>query len=139
MQKLAYFAYGWTMVAKEKQLFYDRIEAWRYGPVIPSLYDQLKKFGRKRITRRILEFNHEKNNFFSWSLIEDSEVEKLVRKVWDHYKQYSPVEMVNLTHAPNTPWYKTVVDKGFYAVISDELISKHFSEKEESISIWENE
>ena len=135
MQKMIYFAYGWTMVAKEKKLFYDRIEAWQYGPVIPSLYDQLKKFGRKRITHRILEFNHEKNKFFSWSLVKDSEVEKIVRKVWDYYKQFSPAEMVNLTHALNTPWYKTVLDNGFYAVISDELISKHFSEKEKRINI----
>ena len=34
--KLAYIAYGWYLAIYEKRLFDDRIEAWKYGPIIPN-------------------------------------------------------------------------------------------------------
>ena len=103
IQKLVYFAYGWVMVDKREKLFYDRIEAWQYGPVIPSLYHQLKRFGRGRISERIMDYDHDENKFYYWYLIKDTPTEKFMRKVWDHYKSLSPGEMVDRTHKPRNP------------------------------------
>lgn len=127
MQKLVYFAYGWMMVRTGKKLFYDRIEAWQYGPVIPSLYHQLKHYGRERITKTIVDYDHRKNKFFRWNLKEGTLVERLVRGVWDEYKLLTPRRMVDLTHAPDTPWHTTIVSTGYNAEITDELITAHFN------------
>lgn len=40
LQKLLYFAQGWSFALQGKQLFSDEFEAWKYGPVIRSIYYQ---------------------------------------------------------------------------------------------------
>lgn len=126
MQKLVYFAYGWMLVKTERNLFYDRIEAWQYGPVIPSLYHQLKHYGRGRITKEILDYDHQEDKFYLWTLTEGTQVEKIMQKVWNRYGHRTPGEMIALTHNPDTPWRNTILSKGYNAEITDELIKEHF-------------
>ena len=45
LMKLVYIAYGWYLAMHNARLFDDRIEAWKYGPVIPNLYHATKHFG----------------------------------------------------------------------------------------------
>ena len=42
--KLFYTAHGWMRALHERPLVRDRIEAWQYGPVIPSLHNRLRHF-----------------------------------------------------------------------------------------------
>ncbi len=116
-------------------MFYDRIEAWQYGPVIPSLYHQLKQFGRKPITKQIMDYDFYEDEFFYWKLQADTPTELLIRESWNYYKVLSPGKMVDLTHDPGTPWRQTVLAKGFNAEIEDRLIKEHFSEKLLNIGI----
>ncbi len=129
IQKLVYFAYGWIIVAEDENLFYDRIEAWKYGPVIPSLYHQLKQYGRGRITKKIMDYDFYEDRFYYWKLNPNTSTENWIKKVWDHYKLLPAGEMVDLTHKHGTPWRETVLNKGYNAKIDDNLIIEHFSEK----------
>lgn len=38
LEKLVYYSQAWHLAWTEHVLFNDRIEAWRDGPVVPSLY-----------------------------------------------------------------------------------------------------
>jgi len=38
LQKLVYYSQAWSLVWDEEPLFPERIEAWVYGPVCPTLY-----------------------------------------------------------------------------------------------------
>lgn len=38
LQKLLYYCQAWTLVATDRSLFDDRIEAWRHGPVVHAVY-----------------------------------------------------------------------------------------------------
>ena len=49
LNKFVYIAYGLALVYKERELFKDRIEAWEYGPVIPAIYHEFKKYKDKKI------------------------------------------------------------------------------------------
>ena len=43
LQKLLYFAQGFSYAFYDKELFNDDFEAWVHGPVIPSIYHEYKK------------------------------------------------------------------------------------------------
>lgn len=49
LQKLVYYAQGFHLAVFEKPLFEDNIVAWEHGPVVESLYHELKKFGAKQV------------------------------------------------------------------------------------------
>src|ERR1700676_3931940 len=56
LQKLIYFAHGWSLALTDIPLIEEHPEAWDYGPVIPSVYHEFKLFGRKPITERAKRF-----------------------------------------------------------------------------------
>lgn len=44
LQKLLYFAQGFSYAFYDKELFNDDFEAWVHGPVIPSIYHEYKSY-----------------------------------------------------------------------------------------------
>ena len=46
--KLAYIAHGFTLALLGRSLVPEPIEAWRYGPVIPSIYTAEYNFVNSR-------------------------------------------------------------------------------------------
>jgi uncharacterized phage-associated protein len=42
--KLVFLCHGWMLGLYGKPLVRDRIEAWKYGPVIPKLYNAVKQY-----------------------------------------------------------------------------------------------
>src|SRR5260370_13471552 len=44
LQKLVYFAYGWYLAITGTRLIDERVEAWQWGPVVPSIYKEFKRF-----------------------------------------------------------------------------------------------
>ncbi len=44
LQKLLYYVQGWHLALHGKPLFWDRIEAWVHGPVVPSVFQEYKSF-----------------------------------------------------------------------------------------------
>jgi len=49
LQKLLYFAYGVHLSLFNEKLFNDEIQAWKLGPVIPSVYKEFKDHGKNPI------------------------------------------------------------------------------------------
>jgi uncharacterized phage-associated protein len=41
--KLVYFAYGWSLAIFDRPLIDERLQAWRFGPAIPSLYHEFMR------------------------------------------------------------------------------------------------
>jgi uncharacterized phage-associated protein len=50
LQKLLYYAQGYLLGMSGNILFNDKIEAWRHGPVVPSVYAAYQQYGGKTIT-----------------------------------------------------------------------------------------
>src|SRR4051812_39910789 len=49
LQKLVYFAHGWYLALAGKPLIEERVQAWQFGPVIPTLYREFKRYGNSPI------------------------------------------------------------------------------------------
>ena len=45
VQKLLYYAQGWSLVQFDKPLFNEAMQAWVHGPVVPSVWSHLKDHG----------------------------------------------------------------------------------------------
>jgi uncharacterized phage-associated protein len=50
LNKLLYFMHGWTLVEEPSGLIRNHFEAWKFGPVVPSVYEEFKRHGDRPIT-----------------------------------------------------------------------------------------
>lgn len=124
LQKLLFFAYGIFLTIKGEPLFSERFEAWRWGPVISSLYHQLKGYGSRSIDRYLSDLDLATGEKLTPMVSEDEELMKFLSGFWAKYKDYSAVRLSNATHLPNTPWAKTL--ESGKTVISDEFMREYF-------------
>lgn len=142
LQKILYFAHGWFLALTGKPLLEERIEAWSYGPVIPDIYLEFKRFGNDPVTAPATPFARDKEDppkpYQMPNGEEDRSARLILEKVWESYKGFSAIALSNMTHQKETPWSKTVepysgVEKiPINLVISDELIKDYFTRDEQS-------
>ena len=53
VQKLVYIAHGWNLAVNNEPLIDESFVAWDYGPVAPSLFQALRRYGAGTVTRLI--------------------------------------------------------------------------------------
>ena len=126
--KLVYFAYGWYLAVYNKKLFNEKIEAWRYGPVIPSIYHEFKEFGNDPVCRYAVEFTPETGEF-DYPIIDknDEEAIQVLEAVWNVYKERNGTELSRVTHDFQSPWSHSYI-QGKNNEISDAQIKKRAKE-----------
>lgn len=119
VQKLMYLFEAYYMNKLKKDRLYDcEYQAWDFGPVAIPLYNKFKKYGRNNIklTPDEIEIG---NNI--------SECKKeLLNKIYDVFKNYTAMQLVNFTHAEGSPW-KEAWDKKAYSIIPKDKIRGWFS------------
>ncbi len=127
--KLVYIFFGWTSAFHpDRYLFSDRIEAWQYGPVIPSLYYELRKFGREPIRgTRALVYDPSKDESPRVALENDihKEILKTLETIWNSYKNAPAEHIVALTHQEGTPW-REFYDKTYGKEIPKDSIRTYY-------------
>jgi uncharacterized phage-associated protein len=93
LQKLLYYAQGWSLALRQRPLFADQIQAWAHGPVVPDVYRRLRD---------------KSDGFISPDDLADEpslsgDDAKFVREVWETYKDYSATRLRKMTHE-EPPW-----------------------------------
>ena len=118
IQKMVYIAHGYMLGAYGRPLISENVEAWRWGPVIPSLYKRFKKYGSDLITAK----PGRRPNF-------DAEEERVLEYVWGNYGKYCGYYLSQITHGKEsddkTPWKNHYVD-GSKVVIPDHSIWEYY-------------
>jgi uncharacterized phage-associated protein len=97
LQKLVYFAHGWHLTVTGEPLIDEYVEAWPYGPVIPSIYHAFKEFGNNPITNLAYVGGVA-------PMPTDPNTLSVLDRVWDTYGRLSGIQLSNLSHAPGSPW-----------------------------------
>jgi len=127
--KLVYIAHGWHLGYFGEPLIDETVQAWRYGPVIKSLYDKIKHYGRSSVSEPLQTGPAPWNRDSSV----DPQTESLLDSVWDSYAGFSGTQLSAMTHQSDTPWYEAWHHQDgksqYYAEISDDLIAKHYRQK----------
>ena len=99
--KLTYISHGWYLALSTdgSPLLSEAVQAWKYGPVVPSVYRAFKKYENGQITS--LEADPRTSSI---PVIGEGEVNLFLNKIWEVYKHYSGLQLSTLTHKDNTPW-----------------------------------
>ena len=95
LQKMLYYQQGFHLAYFGTPLFNEDIEAWMYGPVVPSVYECFKSYGRKGI---------DPEGGQEISLKEEEEA--LFTEVYKIYGAYSAIGLMDMTHS-EAPWKTT--------------------------------
>jgi uncharacterized phage-associated protein len=132
--KLVYFAHGWHIALAGKPLLNERVEAWKFGPVIPTLYHEFKRFGNEPITAFAQESGYRLVGSAIKLYANNVELEgdgaafakQLIEKVWQRYGKLTAIQLSNLTHTPDSPWSRTEGRDVKGTDISDVVIGDYF-------------
>jgi uncharacterized phage-associated protein len=105
LQKLVYFAHGLHLAADDGPLINEVFQAWKFGPVVPSIYHDYKFYGSSPITDPDLYF------VFGDAPSADKQLDTLnssatksIDATWDGLKDASAVQLSNWTHKDGGPW-----------------------------------
>ena len=112
LQKLLYYQQGFHLAFFGTPLFDESVESWMYGPVVPCVYDEYSKYGSASlpVTTEAI------------TLTEDEE--RLFNEVFDAYREFSAIGLMNKTHSER-PWLEAVPhDRG--TVISQDSMKAYF-------------
>jgi uncharacterized phage-associated protein len=96
IQKLLYYAQGFSLAILRCPLFDEKILAWNFGPVVEAVYEDYKQFGSAAVP---LSSDFNPDRF-------DPNVSELLNEVYGVYGQFSAAALVEMTHS-EPPWKKT--------------------------------
>jgi uncharacterized phage-associated protein len=128
LQKLLYIAQGVYLAQNEEPLFQEKIEAWKFGPVVPSVYQAYKFYGSEKITdlKRLYDFLPSEQLEQEAEKL-DSNVNDIIDKVWDTFKDTAPIKLSSWTHIDGSPWHRNYRPGVSGVVIPNEDIKEYFS------------
>lgn len=138
--KLVYIAHGFSLALLDRSLLnphYDEVQAWKFGPVIPSLYHTLKVNGRNNINTLIsIPKFDEYGNYTGEKTPEipnNTDLKNLLNKIWNLYGNKSASQLVDLLHQQGTPWHYCFYNKGERSVILDTFTKLYYTKIVEMI------
>lgn len=109
LQKLVYFCFADYLCETGKKLFTDKIYAFKYGPVIDTVYKKYKEYGYKPIEEETTDIDS--NNVYEMPAksrilfaVEGTEKMLSIEKTLKKYGNLTASQLVDLTHKENTPW-----------------------------------
>lgn len=96
LQKLVYYAQGFSLALHGESLFEEDILAWEHGPVVESLYREYKEYKAQAIPQP---------DEFDISVFSDKQSE-LIKEIYQVFGQFSAWKLRNMTHSEK-PWIET--------------------------------
>ena len=117
--KITYIAHGWMLAVHNRPLISEDVEAWQYGPVIPELYREIKRFGKNSIEALddidCVDLDNQENS--------------IVTQTHEKYSGFRAAQLVELTHKEGTPWFEVTDggrDIGRGLVIENDKIADYY-------------
>ena len=111
LQKLLYYMQGFHLAFFGTPFFNESIVAWTYGPVVPVVFNEFKKFKKRAI-------NPEN---YRDELVLANEEQQMFDMVYGEYNRFSAVALMQMTHTEG-PWK----NHGIGDVITNEELRSFF-------------
>lgn len=101
LQKILYLINMVYVGRHDKPLIFEHFEAWEHGPVLPILYNKVKRFGIDPIKRYVFESD--------LKTINDEEITQVLTNGWEKLCYKENWELIGLTRRVNGAWEKRYV------------------------------
>lgn len=132
LQKLVYLCFADYLCDTGKKLFTDKIYAFKYGPVIDTVYKRYKEYGYKSIEQETKDIDS-KDVFEmpakSRIIFAEDGTEKIISidKTLKKYGGLTASELVDLTHRKEKPWSKSFkgVEETYSSIDIDTIKQYH--------------
>lgn len=130
LEKLVYYAQAFHLVLSDEPLFADDIEAWKWGPVVPSVYKRYASYGSDPI---ITPVDGEEVHV-------GSRIEHFLADLVGFFGRHTAINLSRATHS-EAPWieasrrpdstiaqremkefYSSLIDEGEHALSRQELL-----------------
>jgi uncharacterized phage-associated protein len=106
MQKLLYFAHGYKLAQCDRPLVDEAFEAWKFGPVLPSLYHECKRYGNRPINNYLHDFDYRREARTPAALPDGQKANEIIDFVWETYGPETAESLSDWTHVKGGPWDK---------------------------------
>lgn len=116
--KLVYISHGWHLEMRHAPLFPNKIEAWKFGPVIPEVYNAFR--GQGVSVQNPIPINGQPISSHDVHLLE---------QIYGSYGRMPAQKLSDMTHEPGGPWDQATKAWGYFAPIPNELILPHYQAK----------
>ncbi|KAI1695871.1 antitoxin SocA [Ditylenchus destructor] len=100
LQKLLFYTQSWHLRERELPLMDDHFARWQYGPVIPSLYHELKSYGSRPVTSLLSNLKPDVEDIvFVTPRIPESDTyaHRLIDRIINKYGKWSGTQLSNLS------------------------------------------
>ena len=137
VQKLVYCLHGWHLAVYGTPAVGEFFEAWKFGPVLSSLYDQFKMYGSGNIDSFAVALDPisgEPKALYIGDL--HPNFHSILEPVWNRYKHLTGLQLSALTHAPGTPW--SIARAAGESYITNEAIRLEFVELAKKSRVEQN-
>ncbi len=134
LNKLVYLSFGVAVALDGRKLFNEDIQAWRFGPVIPSIYHEFKKYGYGGV-KEMSSIQDPVTNEIFFPEIESTDTDALqvLKAVKEEYGEISLTDLIGIVHDKGSPWDSFYNETKKNINIGTDTIKKYF--KEEMITI----
>jgi uncharacterized phage-associated protein len=129
LMKRVYITHGFCLAVLDKPALdprFDVVEAWKNGPVIPSVYHSFKHNRNNPITEKSIIIDEDTFKIHV-PCLEDNKIKDIAKFVWHRYIDLTDKELIELLHRPGTAW-ALCYEKGKNNRIPD-LYTKSFYKK----------
>lgn len=130
LNKLLYITNEFVLRERDDSAFHNDVEAWKYGPVIRTVWETYRDWGSSPIGRLEMCYTSlddrdmvAKRRMELFKII-DKDITSVVGGVLQEYGRCMG-ELVDMTHKKGTPWHK-VYRPGHDNVIPTKLIAKFY-------------
>lgn len=117
LQKLTYIAHGYYLAFTGRPLLNEFVSAWKYGPVIPGMYDAFKNYGNKPVASPAM--------VPQGMTPMDPQADSVIGAVYQYYGNKDGIELSTLTHMPGTPWSQAYTGLSS-TIIPNEVIKSYY-------------
>jgi uncharacterized phage-associated protein len=125
IQKLLFYLNGWHLAVHGQPAIDTPFEPWDYGPVVPTVYRELRDYGRGNVTSYIKDMDWKGTGAKAYVISDDcKDFQEILDLTWEKYIGFNALQLSAMTHQPGSPW--DLARKAGLNAIPDDVTRDYF-------------